>query len=198
MSRHNEKAAAPKSARKSTRKAIDRSEPPFPLYNNPNKPSFDEGWESVIELLRGRKRIAVLTGAGISVSCGIPDFRSKGTGLYATLNIQVRMIYRWTLLSVELIESIALQELGLSCAEDLFDVHTFEEDPRPFYKFARQVCFAGLVALWKVSHAVIALLSSCYKSRGRRFCPHPPERFTQAARCSGKEKETASSILTEH
>jgi len=57
----------------------------------------------------------VLVGAGISVSCGIPDFRSKGTGLYNTLNYQ---------------------ELGLSNPEDLFDIETFQDDPRPFYRFA--------------------------------------------------------------
>lgn len=32
------------------------------------------------------------------------------------------------------------QELGLSCAEELFDAHFFHEDPGPFYSFARQVC----------------------------------------------------------
>ena len=53
-------------------------------------PTLEQGWNSVVQLLRGRKRIAILTGAGISVSCGIPDFRTKGSGLYSTLDTAVR------------------------------------------------------------------------------------------------------------
>ena len=53
---------------------------PFPLYDDVDKASFDQGWASVVAMLKGRKNIAVLTGAGISVSCGIPDFRSKDKG----------------------------------------------------------------------------------------------------------------------
>ncbi len=40
------------------------------------------GLEAVAFRLRGAKHIVVLTGAGISTACGIPDFRSA-TGLYA-------------------------------------------------------------------------------------------------------------------
>jgi NAD-dependent deacetylase len=40
------------------------------------------GAERVAELLRGADRAVVLTGAGISVPSGIPDFRSPGTGLW--------------------------------------------------------------------------------------------------------------------
>jgi hypothetical protein len=48
-------------------------QPPFDLFQNPSKPSFTEGFASVISMLQQCKRIVVLTGAGISVSCGIPE-----------------------------------------------------------------------------------------------------------------------------
>jgi hypothetical protein len=67
------------------------AEPPFSFYVDETKPTFAEGWASVVKLLQGRKNIAVLTGAGISVSCGIPDFRSKESGLYSTLDTAVRV-----------------------------------------------------------------------------------------------------------
>lgn len=38
----------------------------------------------VVRLIRNSKRIIVLTGAGVSVSCGIPDFRSRD-GIYSRL-----------------------------------------------------------------------------------------------------------------
>lgn len=49
----------------------------------PKKISLDE----VIDKLKMKqyKRVVVLTGAGISVAAGIPDFRSPGTGLYSKL-----------------------------------------------------------------------------------------------------------------
>jgi NAD+-dependent protein deacetylase SIR2 len=99
--------------------------PPFslchPELSLSSSPScFADTFEGVARLLQGRKNIVVLVGAGISVSCGIPDFRSKGSGLYSTLDIE---------------------GLGLSCPEELFDWEFFQEDPVPFFKFARNLYF---------------------------------------------------------
>jgi NAD-dependent SIR2 family protein deacetylase len=94
--------------------------PPFPLHKSARKPSFEEGIESVVNLIKERRNVVVLTGAGISVSCGIPDFRSKDTGLYSILDAE---------------------ELGLSCPEELFDWEVFQESPQPFYTFARKLYF---------------------------------------------------------
>jgi NAD-dependent SIR2 family protein deacetylase len=54
-----------------------------------------------------------LTGAGISVSAGIPDFRSPGSGLYDNL-----------------------KEYDLPYAEAIFTLDYFNEKPEPFYKLA--------------------------------------------------------------
>ncbi|EPT00966.1 hypothetical protein FOMPIDRAFT_149580 [Fomitopsis schrenkii] len=64
--------------------------------------------DDAVRLIRERKRILVLTGAGISVSCGIPDFRSKH-GLYASLQ-----------------ES---GEYDLDDPQQMFDIHYFREKP---------------------------------------------------------------------
>lgn len=93
-----EKQQPPKATRKASKgvstksKRHPRCEPPFTLYADNNaRPSFAEGFATVVKLLQGRRNIAVLTGAGISVSCGIPDFRTKGSGLYSTLDAAVRL-----------------------------------------------------------------------------------------------------------
>jgi NAD-dependent deacetylase len=45
-----------------------------------------EGVARLAELVRGADRVVALTGAGISVPSGIPDFRSPGTGLWENVN----------------------------------------------------------------------------------------------------------------
>jgi NAD-dependent SIR2 family protein deacetylase len=84
--------------------------------------------------------VLVLVGAGISTSLGIPDFRSKDCGLYNHLDTA---------------------SLGLSCPEELFCTSFFEEDPGPFYKFARNLYFPlGMDKRVKPSdsHKLLALL----------------------------------------
>ena len=54
-----------------------------------------------------------MTGAGISVSAGIPDFRSPKTGLYANL-----------------------QEYDLPTPESMFNLAFFKKKPKPFYRLA--------------------------------------------------------------
>jgi len=59
------------------------------------------------------KKVVVLTGAGISVSAGIPDFRSPGTGLYSNL-----------------------QKYDLPRPEAIFDKRYFIKKPQAFYQLA--------------------------------------------------------------
>jgi NAD-dependent deacetylase len=54
------------------------------------------GAQQVADLLREAERAVVLTGAGISVPSGIPDFRSTGTGLWENVDpMEVAHIDAW-------------------------------------------------------------------------------------------------------
>ena len=44
------------------------------------------GLTRLVELVRDARSVVALTGAGISVPSGIPDFRSPGTGLWANVD----------------------------------------------------------------------------------------------------------------
>ncbi|CAG2117555.1 unnamed protein product [Medioppia subpectinata] len=71
--------------------------------------------DDCIQLIKKSNRILVLTGAGVSVSCGIPDFRSRD-GIYARLSKDFP---------------------DLPDPQAMFDIHYFRKDPRPFFKFAK-------------------------------------------------------------
>ena len=60
-----------------------------------------------------KKNIIVLTGAGVSVAAGIPDFRSPTVGLYATLQ--------------------SMKHLKMRSPTFVFELSTFLKDPRPFW-----------------------------------------------------------------
>ncbi|WIA11354.1 hypothetical protein OEZ85_011475 [Tetradesmus obliquus] len=69
----------------------------------------------------GRARnIVVMAGAGLSVSAGIPDFRTPGTGLYSQL-----------------------QRFQLPWPEAVFDIRFFRHNPKPFYLLAKELFPGG-------------------------------------------------------
>lgn len=97
--------------------------------------------QDVAELISRSNNIVVLTGAGISTSCGIPDFRSKD-GIYSKFD------YR---------------KFGLGDSQELFDITVFKEDPSIFYSFASELL--PKKEQYSPTHAFISLLQSKGKLR---------------------------------
>mmetsp|Transcript_625 Transcript_625/g.632 ORF Transcript_625/g.632 Transcript_625/m.632 type:complete len:247 (-) Transcript_625:495-1235(-) len=81
------------------------------------KPKFSR--EELIENLKSGKykKVTVLTGAGISVSAGIPDFRSPKIGLYATLK----------------------EKYDMDDPSEIFSIDKFYSEPELFYDFCKEL-----------------------------------------------------------
>ncbi|KAL0047297.1 hypothetical protein WJX82_000149 [Trebouxia sp. C0006] len=62
------------------------------------------------------KRVLCMCGAGLSVSAGIPDFRTPGTGLYSNL-----------------------QKFDLPYPEAVFEINYFKRNPAPFFMLAKEL-----------------------------------------------------------
>ena len=107
--------------------------------NTPPQTLSSRTLEGVAEYIKDGKlkRIVVMTGAGISTSAGIPDFRSPDTGLYANL-----------------------ARLDLPYAEAVFDISYFRQNPDPFYVLAKELYPGKFYPT--VAHSFIAMLDEKY------------------------------------
>ncbi|EDO31684.1 predicted protein, partial [Nematostella vectensis] len=92
---------------------IDILTEPTKRQKLPNVNTLDD----VVRLIKKCKNIIVLTGAGVSVSCGIPDFRSRD-GIYAKLSVEYP---------------------DLPDPQAMFDITYFNQNPKPFFKFAKEI-----------------------------------------------------------
>ena len=75
---------------------------------------------AVADALKSAKNVVVMVGAGVSVSAGIPDFRTPGTGLYDNL-----------------------ADYGLPFPEAVFDLGFFMGNPRPFYRLCNCLLYTS-------------------------------------------------------
>jgi NAD-dependent protein deacetylase sirtuin 1 len=78
-------------------------------------PAFTEAM--ALSALKNASKIVVLSGAGVSTSCGVRDFRSADDGLYAEIE----------------------RRYELPDPQLLFDLEQFDHDAEPFFDFARAV-----------------------------------------------------------
>lgn len=106
--------------------------PPPPLPT-PTLPSFDLAGVAALIASGAARRIVLMCGAGISVSAGIPDFRSPGTGLYSRL-----------------------AEYKLPHPQAVFEIDFFRKNPQPFYLLAKELFPGNFVPT--PTHHLIRLL----------------------------------------
>ena len=85
-------------------------------------------------------------GAGCSVSAGIPDFRTPGTGLYSQV-----------------------QKYNLPYAEAIFDLHYFNNvDRKPFHRIAKEMYPDPAEFKPTTAHKFVKLLHEKVRARSER------------------------------
>lgn len=89
--------------------------------------------DKIVKLFKNSKYITAFTGAGISTSCGIPDFRGP-KGLY----------------------SFVQKKYNLPYPEAIFDIDFFKSNPMPFYQFSKELFTEK--AMPSITHKFIAWL----------------------------------------
>ncbi|EDQ92368.1 uncharacterized protein MONBRDRAFT_1942, partial [Monosiga brevicollis MX1] len=134
-------------------------------------------FDKVVAAIRQARNIIMVTGAGISTSCGIPDFRSPD-GLYARLKVDYP---------------------SLPQPEAMFDMRYFLQNPRPFFDFAKEI-WPGLFQP-SPSHKFVKALET--RGQLRRDYTQNIDTLEQVAgisnivQCHGSFN-TASCILCKH
>lgn len=87
------------------------------------------------ELIKNSSKIIIITGAGISTNCGIPDFRSE-KGLYSTVGKKYKLPY----------------------PEAIFDIEYFKKEPYPFFNLSKALLSKQIKP--SLTHNFIAYLES--------------------------------------
>ena len=90
----------------------------FPLRskNSSNQSAARFNHALAAEKIDQASRILVMTGAGLSTPSGIPDFRTPGSGIYDNLQKYTDLPY----------------------PEAIFDIRFFQQNPKPFYTWAKE------------------------------------------------------------
>src|SRR3989338_4895138 len=89
-----------------------------------SKQEINQAIEILAEKIRNidDHSIVVLTGAGLSTSCGVPDFRTPGKGLFV---------------------NGSLEKFNLPDPTAIFDSEYFEENTSPFFELTRDFLTSG-------------------------------------------------------
>lgn len=88
---------------------------------NEKEISYWNSIDEIVKLFKKSSKITAFTGAGISVSCGIPDFRSEN-GLY----------------------SVVRDKYDLPYPEAIFDINYFKNNPAPFFDISKDLIGAKI------------------------------------------------------